>query len=165
VKTSTVSHCSQSQAQFSAQAVDCLRAIGDHVFYNPISTVPWGGRPHVLGRRYIMQKYLTNEDILQAYWVHEQQRRVDPDWHWKEPGLSHLSALMRERSGGRWQDEQAEYEKTTPSLMDYMEAEWGEETRQSLVHHRKAETSLRRAAIQVVEHSQREGEDQPRSPT
>ncbi len=140
----------EDESKFSPQAVQCLKAMGDWTFANALKTVPWGGRPHVLGRRYIMQKYLNNEDILQAYWVHEQQKRIDPQWQRKEPGLSHLSALMRERSGNRWQEEQAEYQKTTPSLMDYMEDEWGEATRQALAHHRRDDAVRRRAAFQVV---------------
>lgn len=141
---------SQDEHKFSKQAVDCLRAMGDYVFHNPLHTVPWSGRPHALGRRYILQKYLSNEDILQAYWVQEQAKRTDPRWRDKEPGLSHLSRLLRERSGDRWQQEQHEYQQQTPSLMDYMEAAWGEESRLELARHRKDEAQRRRAAFQLV---------------
>lgn len=143
----------QDEHKFSTQAVACLRSMGDYVFHNPLHTVPWGGRPHVLGRRYIMQKYLTNEDILQAHWVQEQAMRTDPLWRHKEPGLSHLSKLMRERSGDRWQQEQHEYQQTTPSQLDYMEAEWGEETSLALALHCKDEAQRRRAAFQLVPRS------------
>lgn len=140
----------EDEHTFSQQAIDCLRAMGDYVFHNALKTVPWGGRPSVLGRRYIMQKYLTNEDILQAYWIHEQEKRTDPHWYSKEPGLSHLAKLMNERSGNRWQLEQHEYQQTAPSQLDYMEAEWGERTRLALSQHRKDEISRRRASFQLV---------------
>lgn len=136
--------------KFSKQAVECLAAMGDHVFGHPIESVPWGGRPHTLGRRYILQKYLTNEDILQAFWVQEQAKRTDPRWRDNEPGLSHLSKLLRERSGGKWMQEQDAYQKTTPSLMDYMKAEWGEDTRRAIAQHREDEAQRRRAAFAVV---------------
>lgn len=140
----------QDKHKFSEQAVACLRSMGDYVFHNPLHTVPWGGRPHVLGRRYILQKYLTNEDILQAHWVQEKAMRTDPRWRDKEPGLSHLAMLMRERSAGRWQDEQHEFQQKTPSLLDYMDEEWGAETRQALALHRQTEASQRRASFHLV---------------
>lgn len=139
--------------KFSSQAVACLRAIGDYVFHNPLQTVPWGGRQHVLGRRYILQKYLTNEDLLQAYWVQETAKRTDPQWRHTEPGLSHLSKLLRERSGGLWQQEQAEYQKTTPSQAEYMEQEWGQESRRASAQYRKDAALRRRAVFELVRSS------------
>jgi hypothetical protein len=136
--------------KFSQLAVDCLQAMGDHTFRVALHTVPWGGRPHVLGRRYIMQKYLTNEDIAQAHWVNEQAKRIDPQWRDKEPGLSHLANLMQERSGFRWHLEQAEYQKSTPSQWDYITAEFGEATSLMLTQHRKSEASSRRAGFKLV---------------
>jgi hypothetical protein len=152
----------EDQCTFSEQAIACLRAMHDNTFWEPLRNVPWGSRPHRLGRRFIMQKYLTSEDILQAWWIHEQQKRIDKDWHWKEPGLAHLAKLMIDRSGGVWQDEQAEYQKTTPTLMQYMEAAWGDETRQAMAQHRRAEAGRRRADFHVVEVDSVDQEDPPR---
>jgi hypothetical protein len=138
------------QSKFSARALECLQAIGDNTFAMPLATVPWGGRPHKLARRFILQKYLTNEDLLQAFWVEEQQKRIDPDWRNKEPGLSYLAKLMAERSGGQWHIEQDEHQKTTPTTLDYMQAEWGEDTERMLAEHRCNEATRRRAAMKLV---------------
>src|SRR5438105_6815894 len=90
---------------FSKEAINCFTAIGVHDFSNPLSSYPWGGRSNVQTRRHILQKYLTSEDVIRANWIHQQDKREDPEWFARDPGMSYLAGVMDERSGGRWREE------------------------------------------------------------
>ena len=140
----------EDHSSFSKQALECLRALGEYVFDNPLESVPWGGRPYALSRRFILQKYLTNADILQAFWVQEQAKRTDTNWFWKEPGLTHLASLMSERSGDQWRQEQQAYQLASYTPMDYMREEFGPIQHRARIEQRNTEAQRRRAAFQVI---------------
>jgi len=143
----------EDQFTFSEEAIRCFKTIGVHEFSNPLSSHPWGGRAHVLKRRYILQKYLTNEDVIRARWIHQRVRRADSDWFAKDPGMSYLAGVMDERSEGRWREEVEDFGKQLPNVVDYMEEEWGEVTRSMLSQHRASDARRRRGEMHLVERS------------
>lgn len=140
----------EDQFTFSPAAIDCFKKIGVHVFSEPLASHPWGGRQNFLARRAIYQKYLNDEDVVLAHWHHQQAQKTDPNWFAKDPGMSFLARLMDDRSGGRWRDEQEAIAKASPGVLDWMKAEWGDETRAAAVNYRHENASRRRAEMHVI---------------
>jgi hypothetical protein len=126
------------ERDYTPTLLECWRQIGFYAFDMPVETYPWSGRSQHAARRIVFSKYIEPEDVLSAVWVEERAKRDDPDWRLKEPGMSYISALMRERSGNRWMEEMADLVAKLPTLIAYMDKEWGEETRAVLAHERRS---------------------------
>lgn len=122
---------------YTAAILGCWRRIGFHYFNMPVETYPWGGRSHHIARRIVVSNYIEPDDVLKAVWVQEQAKQGDPNWRAKEPGMSHISALLRERSANRWMQEIDELAARLPTVMGYMDQEWGEEARAQLASERR----------------------------
>jgi len=135
------------EREYTPAIVECWARIGYSKFSMPVETYPWGGRSFHIAWRIVVSNYIEPEDVLRAVWVREQAMRETPDspgkWDARDSGMSVIGDLLRERSGGRWQDEISELAAKLPSLMEYMDKEWGEETRAFAAQRR-------RAGIQVV---------------
>lgn len=111
--------------------------IGFYCFNMPVETYPWGGRSQHIARRIVVSNYIEPEDVLKAVWVQEHAKRGDPNWRAKEPGMSYISALLRERSGDRWMQEVDELVAKLPTVTGYIDQEYGEETRDHLASKRR----------------------------
>ncbi len=127
---------------YTTAILECWRRIGFHSFNWPVEAYPWGGRSQHIARRIVVSNYIEPEDVLKAVWLQEQAKQDDPNWRAKEPGMSYISALLRERSSGRWMQEMDELVAKLPAPEDYMDQEWGEEARANLASDRR--DSIRR---------------------
>jgi len=152
--TEQIKLMSEDKFEFSKAAVEAFRKLGEHVFSNPAESYPWGGRARMLARRVVLQKYLTNEDVIQAAWIHEQSKRNDPDWFGKDAGMGHLAKLMDERSNGRWREEQDAVSKAAPTAMEYVRAEHADVEQYFVDQLKRENVQERRAAMHIVEASQ-----------
>lgn len=115
--------------------------IGYSQFLDPVEAYPWGGRSHHIAWRIVVSNYIEPEDVLRAVWVRELAVRANPDgpgkWDARDAGMWVIGDLLRARSKGRWQDEISELAAKLPSLVDYMDQEWGEATRAMLASRRR----------------------------
>jgi hypothetical protein len=129
--------------KFSKAVSECFAAIGEHMFVNPISSQPWGGRNRVIARMKVFEKYLRPEDITHAHWLQKQAlQKASGDWRSREVGIEYLNKVMGERSNGTFWDEIASLQASGPTLFEYVEAEFGP--------HPSTTPAGRRAAMHVV---------------
>lgn len=126
-----------SEHGLTESAVRCLMAIGDFYFTNPLASHPWGGRPHVIAWRAVRQKYLTEADIFKAYWMHEREKRINPNWFGAEVGMTYLRQLMDERSGNQWREEYDALKAEAPKPLEYAEQEFGPAMRAGVAQERR----------------------------
>ena len=122
---------------YTTAVLECWCRIGFPYFTMAIETYPWGGRSQHIARRIVVSNYIEPEDVLKAVWVQEQAKQGDPNWRDKDTGMSYISALLRDRSDDRWQQEMDELAAKMPTVMGYMDQEWGEETRAQLASERR----------------------------
>lgn len=128
--------------KYSDSIVKCWTRIGFYGFSHDVSTYPWSGRSALIARRQVIERYIEANDVLAALWVHERAKRVDANWYAADPGMSYISSLLRSRSAGRWLQEVDELAATLPTIFDYMDHEWGSQTRAHLAQVRRSEFHL-----------------------
>jgi hypothetical protein len=146
------------ERSYTKATLECWLRIGFPTFSWPVETYPWSGRSMHIARRIVVSNYIEPEDVLKAVWVQEQAKRGDPDcWRAKEAGMSYISALLRERSGNRWMQEMVELTAKLPTVMGYMDQEWGEDSRSQLAR-------IRRDSMHIASDLKEEPEDLERPP-
>jgi hypothetical protein len=129
--------------KFSKAVSECFEAIGEPQFLHGSTNHPWGGRNRVVARIQVFNKYLEPEDVLHAHWLQKQALQKAPDdWYSTEVGIVHLNKVMEERSNGTFRAEMAAIQAAGPTLIGYIEREFGP--------HPSTTPAGRRAAMRLV---------------
>lgn len=142
--------------KFSKLASEQFAEIGHWDFVNPISVQPWGSRSQVVARIRIFEKYLTDDDVHQAFWVLQQAVKQQPnDYNAKDAGLVFLNQLLDERSSGKFWEEMKTLAKSLPTQMQYADAYYGVPSSNEIA-------KARRARIAIVSDSSAHESNKPR---
>lgn len=132
-----------SDHKFSKLSAEQFAQIGHWDFINPISSQPWGSRSRVIARIRVFEKYLTDTDIHQAFWVMQQAVQKSPnDYNAEDAGIVYLNSLLHERSGGKYIDEMRDLAKTLPTAMQYAEAADEMPSSEEIAKYRRAQMMI-----------------------
>lgn len=136
--------------KFSEVVSECFGEIGEHMFRNPISSYPWGGRNRVIARIKVFEKYLKGDDVITATWMQRQAVLKDSSWRGREVGIEYLITLLDERSAGQWREEMDLLQAALPTLLDYMKAEWGYPTAEQFATWRRAKMHVVKSPPKII---------------
>jgi hypothetical protein len=142
--------------KFSKLASEQFAEIGHWDFVNPILVQPWGSRSQVVARIRIFEKYLTDDDVHQAFWVLQQAVKQNPnDYNAKDAGLVFLNQLLEERSAGKFWEEMKVLAKSLPTPMQYADEHFGVPSSNEIA-------KAQRAQMAIVTDSSVPGSNKPR---